>query len=439
MSVLIIIFAKVILKLHNFRYNTQTRTSTGFNAKYNKRTIRTRTALKIPRFKIKRPKISRILSFDHVCITLLVLLMGWLLAFASINLTVVNPVKKAFSDFSMTDVYYEIQNSSGVKEINSDIVLVDMTELYDRRKIADCMTAINQCQSKVFVVDLIFERPSYDEEENEYLINAVAGLRNAVFSCKLTDYDYEKDKFRKVRRSFFSSDDDGLTWAFSNVISGEGYGCIRKYSQNEHINDHVIFSLPYAAICRYTNTKPQEQAPKQRNIEYSHTDFIVVPHDKVLENRNLIKGKIVILGTINEEADTHITPLGKMPGMKIQAFAMLSSMSHHKVYALNDYMSILLTIVLCYISSMAGAYLTRRHTYYYLYWIKLYYFLVTALLVWVSFLMFTKYNYYVSLLYPLVGLALVETARLQYKWIVMMLSKHTKLKFIKKSIYYVEK
>lgn len=30
--------------------------------------------------------------------------MGWLLAFASINLTVVNPVKKAFSDFSMTDV-----------------------------------------------------------------------------------------------------------------------------------------------------------------------------------------------------------------------------------------------------------------------------------------------------------------------------------------------
>ena len=55
-------------------------------------------------------------------------------AFASINLTVVNPVKKAFSDFSMTDVFYEIQNSSGVKEINNDIVLVDMTELYDRRK-----------------------------------------------------------------------------------------------------------------------------------------------------------------------------------------------------------------------------------------------------------------------------------------------------------------
>lgn len=162
--------------------------------------------------------------------------MGWLLAFASINLTVVNPVKKAFSDFSMTDVFYEIQNSSGVKEINNDIVLVDMTELYDRRKIADCMTNINKCNPKVLVVDLIFERPSYDEGENEYLINAVSSLNNAMFSCKLTDYDYINDRFRKVRRSFFRYEGDGITWAFSNVISGEGYGCIRKYSQNEHIN-----------------------------------------------------------------------------------------------------------------------------------------------------------------------------------------------------------
>lgn len=386
---------------------------------------------------MRRLSLRNIVSVDHLMVTLIVLFMGWLLAFASINLTVVNPVKKAFSDFSMTDVYYEIQNSSGVKEVNSDIVLVDMTDLYDRRKIADCMTAINSCRPKVFVVDLIFERPSYDEAENEYLVNAVSELHNAVFSCKLTDYDYKNDRFGKVRRSFFAYEDDGLAWAFSNVVSGEGYGCIRKYSQNEHLGSGVVYSLPYMAVCKYTGEKPQQQSPKQRNIEYSHTDFVIIPHDKVKEYKNLIKDKIVILGTVNEEADTHITPLGKMAGMKIQAFAMLSSMKHHRVYMLDDVMSVLLTILLCYISSAAGAYLTRKHPYYYLYWIKLYYFLLTALLVWVSFLLFTRYNYYVSLLYPLVGLALVETARLQYKWIIMMLSKHTKLKFIKKSIYYV--
>lgn len=127
-------------------------------------------------------KLAGWVNVDHLIVTLLVLFLGWLLAFASINLTVFNPVKKAFADFSMTDIFYEIQNSSGVKEFNNDIVLVDMTELYDRRKIAQSIRDIASCQPKVFVIDLIFERPSYDEEENECLINAVSEIKMA--SCR---------------------------------------------------------------------------------------------------------------------------------------------------------------------------------------------------------------------------------------------------------------
>ncbi len=384
-------------------------------------------------------KLVGLVKVDHLCVTLLVLLMGWLLTFASINLTVFNPVKKAFADFSMTDIFYEIQNSSGVKEFNKDIVLVDMTELYDRREIAQCIRDIAHCQPKVFVIDLIFERPSYDEEENESLINAMAEIKNGVVSCKLINYDSEHDCFRGARRSFFEEIGGGnFSWGFSNVISGEGYGCIRKYSQNERLMGATVYSLPYLTVCRYTGTRPTEQTPKQRNIEYSHTDFFTISHRDVAKFSHVIKGKIVVLGTINEEADTHITPLGKMPGMKIQAYAMLSSMAHHSVCSASGVFCFLLTILLCYLSAWVGAWLTRRYRDTYIYWIKLYYFVLTAVLVGVSFWLFTRFNYYVSLLLPLVGLALVETARLQYRWIVTMMAKHTRLKFIKKSIYYVK-
>lgn len=385
--------------------------------------------------------IKRIIGFvnvDHLCVTLIVLFLGWFLAFASINLSVIDPVKKAFADFSMTDIYYEIQNSSGVKEINNDIVLVDMTELYDRRKIASCIEDIEKCQPKVFVVDLIFERPSYDEEENEMLINAIANIKNGVISCKLINYDSEKDVFKNVRTSFFDGIEGDYSWAFSNVISGEGYGCIRKYSQNEKLGNKNIYSLPYMAVCKYTDTKPYPQSPKQRNIEYSHTDFLVIKHNEVLKNRELLKNKIVILGTINEEADTHITPLGKMAGMKIQAYAMLSSMAHHRVYTASNIVSLIIAILVCYLSAWVGAILPKKRPYSSIYWMKFYYFGVTTALVGVNFILFARFNYYVSLLLPLVGLALIETARLQYKWIIMMLSKHTKLNFIKKSIYYVK-
>ena len=92
-------------------------------------------------------KLAGWVNVDHLIVTLLVLFLGWLLAFASINLTVFNPVKKAFADFSMTDIFYEIQNSSGVKEFNNDIVLVDMTELYDRRKIAQSIATTTSLSS----------------------------------------------------------------------------------------------------------------------------------------------------------------------------------------------------------------------------------------------------------------------------------------------------
>lgn len=200
----------------------------------------------------------------------------------------------------------------------------------------------------------------------------------------------------------------------------------------------TVYSLPYLTVCRYTGVRPTEQTPKQRNIEYSHTDFFTVSHRDVAKYRKIIKDKIVILGTINEEADTHITPLGKMPGMKIQAYAMLSSMAHHSVRSASGASSLLLTILLCYLSAWVGVRLTHRHPITYIYWVKSYYFVMTAILVGFSFWLFTRFNYYVSLLLPLVGLALVETARLQHKWVVMMLSKHTRLKFIKKSIYYVK-
>lgn len=380
----------------------------------------------------------RLINVDHLCVTLIVLFIGWLLAFASINLTFINPIKKAFADFSMTDIYYEIQNSSGVKEINNDIVLVDMTDLYDRRQIAACIEQIEQCQPKVFVIDLIFERPSFDEEENETLINAIGNIKNGVISCKLINYEPEKDYFKNTRTSFFDGIEGDYSWAFSNVISGEGYGCIRKYSQNEKLIDKTIYSLPYLAACKYTHTQPQPQSPKQRDIEYSHTDFLTIKHNDVQKYKKLIKNKIVILGTINEEADTHITPLGKMPGMKIQAFAILSSMAHHNVQTANNIVSLLIAIILCYLSAWVGAVLPKKYPYSYLYWLKFYYFGITTILVGINFILFAKFNYYVSLLLPLVGIALVETARLQYKWIIMMLSKHTKLKFIKKSIYYVK-
>ena len=61
---------------------------------------------------------------DYIGICLIVFLLGYILVFASLNLSIFNPLKQALDDFKMTDLYFELMRSNKEKELNKDIVLV---------------------------------------------------------------------------------------------------------------------------------------------------------------------------------------------------------------------------------------------------------------------------------------------------------------------------
>ena len=182
--------------------------------------------------------------------------------------------------------------------------------------------------------------------------------------------------------------------------------------------------------------KPVKEEPNVRPIIYSDTDFTVVQSDSVSNNAALLKNKIVMLGTLNEEADMHITPIGKMAGMKIQAYSVLSYLQHRKIVEMSTLTSIILTFLLCYFSAIIGDKIIKKFKVMFLYWLELYYFLIASLMVWIGFICFVRYNYNINLLYPLIGIALVEQARKHYIWIIKMITIHTKWKWVRHSIYY---
>ena len=63
---------------------------------------------------------SSILDYMGIC--LIVFLLGYILVFASLNLSIFNPLKQALEDFKMTDLYFELMRSDKEKELNKDIV-----------------------------------------------------------------------------------------------------------------------------------------------------------------------------------------------------------------------------------------------------------------------------------------------------------------------------
>jgi CHASE2 domain-containing sensor protein len=362
--------------------------------------------------------------------------LAYVLVFASLNLSIFNPLKQALEDFKMSDVYFELMRSNKEKELNKDIVLVDVTKLTSRDSIAQVIVDINSCAPKVLLIDLIFERPSFDQTDDISLVNAIeAGKDREILSSKLTDYKPDKKAFTDLTMSFFHEIAD-FKWAYSNVDQTRPGGCIRHYSLSQKLNDEPFYSMAYTAACAYMGIEPVEKDVAQRLIVYDDTDFLAIPYDKILENKNLLKDKLVILGTLEEEADMHISPVGKLPGMKILAYSALTFMNHRDVSSMGFTASLIMAFCVCLFCAWAGHKIRKKYLNVTSYVLKFFYFFVTAFLVWMAFLIFVHLDYDVNLIYSLLGLALVEEGRLQYSALVKTLCKRTKWKFIRKSIYY---
>ena len=373
--------------------------------------------------------------YDYMGICVIVFLLCYILVFASLNLSSFNPLKQALDDFKMTDVYFEMMRSDKEKELNKNIVLIDVTQLTSRDSLAQAIVDINSCSPKVLMIDLIFERPSFDQIDDISLINAIeTGKDKEILSCKLTGYNPTTKLFTNQTKSFFSEFAD-FKWAYSNVDQTRPGGCIRHYSLSQNLNDTLSFSMAYMAACAYLDIQPEKNDVDQRLIVYDDTDFLSIPYDKILENKNLLKDKLVIMGTLEEEADMHITPVGKLPGMKILAYSALTFMNHRNVSSMGLFTSLIMAFFVCFFCAWAGQKIRKKFSNITSYILKLFYFLVTAFLVWMAFIIFIHFDYDINLLYSLLGLALVEEGRLQYSSLIKTLCKRTKWKFVQKSIY----
>jgi hypothetical protein len=91
----------------------------------------------------------------------------------------------------MTDIYYKILNSDESTDVCSSITLVDMTELTQRKDIAQVIREINDMKQSVLGIDIIFEGEKSDAEGDTLLIEACmqGNSSNTVLAYKLTNSD----------------------------------------------------------------------------------------------------------------------------------------------------------------------------------------------------------------------------------------------------------
>lgn len=288
---------------------------------------------------------------DHVIITLFGFALLAIFSLMVVNIDFLNPVSRALKNFSITDMFFEVEHTDKPEECNI-ITIVDMTELYDRGDIAELIREVDECNPMCIGVDLIFEGVKDDGIGNEMLEQTLLTLKSpAVFANKLTDYSGASNSFNDIVRSY-CAEECGLTEAYTNVTDDMMGSNIRELSTHRLYKNQKQTSFP-VKITEMAGINNTNNDSEDLLINYRNVDFRVIPNDKIGENRDILEGSIVIIGTMYEERDMHNTPLGKMSGAKIQAYSLLTLLEHRQVHHVPDIISWIIAFLLCYLLEVA--------------------------------------------------------------------------------------
>lgn len=377
---------------------------------------------------------------DHWLITIFAFVILWLLYAAISGLSLFSPVKRALSDMSTTDVFFQITNKSS--QVNQDITIVDIKDEYNRGRIAQCISAVDSLKPWVIGVDIIFESIKGEPEDNYNLFQTASNMTSkTVWATKLLDYDPTSQSFINQSGSFFA-DTLAVVSGFTNLDDNLENTTIRKMLTEETLDGNNVYSFPVAVAMSLDDSIALKPTSKL-TIDYS-TKFTTVAYDSIDNNKNLIKDHIVLIGSTTDESDMWHTPIGKMPGVMVQAYSLNTIRNHSDIKYFSKWTNLLIAFILCYLFEvlidLGFQRLRRRDS-------ALGHFLIDsklllrvativfmAIVTWIILLVFVYHSKYIDAVLILAALGILIESRRIYNAAIKALSKNHNWWILKNSL-----
>ena len=380
---------------------------------------------------------------DHLLIVVGAFVLLGVVSFVTLNISFLNPVSRAWKAFSVTDLFFDIQHYGPSVE-SPAIAVVDISDVEDRGDLAVLLERVALCDPACMGVDAIFEGLRSDEEGNVRLVDAVRTYGDKmIFTCKLTDYDRQAGCFTSSVHSFFA-DSLPIREGYANLKNNLDNLPVRKLSVQNKLGANTVKSFPAAIVEQFAG-RSLENHGEDWLINYRNVGFRVIAPDDIEQEAGFLEGKIVLLGGVREERDAHVSPLGKMPGVMIQAYTV-DTLLGKKVRYLPSWINWILAFVLCFLFQVTVEALVKAtgqgrrvvpatflresrivpgNTL----------FLFSALLTYLTFVIFTKWGFCIDIAIVLTLFALTLESRKLYRSSVIALSKRYSGRFLQNSIY----
>ena len=224
----------------------------------------------------------------------------WLVVALAVNISFLNPLERAVENFSMTDVFYDISYTSGERDTSDLITLVDMTDVYDRSRLADIVDSIQKYEPALMGVDIVFEGWRGDTAGTERIIEAICSASSpTVWAYKLADWNDEEEQFDGTVHSVFADLVD-INEGYTNVIRDINGGTVRSFGITRKAEHRPQHSLPATVATTFLGDTTIYDRLTDQDINYTATVFPVLQPDSIWLHPELIRGRIVMLGATHD-------------------------------------------------------------------------------------------------------------------------------------------
>lgn len=293
-----------------------------------------------------------------VVISVFTLLFSHVALYDLTSVSFFSPMEKA-ADFRFSDFYTLVADRGAVASYEKDIAIVPLDGC-NRREMAKALSDIDFCGPAAVGLDIFFG--SLPGETDDPLAEALADCDNLVMPVMV-----EADS-AGIRTKHLSCYDDMVHpsggYAAVNIQGNEEErDCVREFRKEFPTADGTVRSLAAALVsigfpeefekldCRKFDSEA---------IAYPAREFEIINPDEILDNRDLIEGRIVLVGKMQDRADMHITPLHNYtPGLMIHAYIASTILDGDYTRQLTEWENVLLAALLCYLVVWINLHLMR--------------------------------------------------------------------------------
>lgn len=276
---------------------------------------------------------------------LLAFIISHFLIYDISSISYFKPVEKS-KDVAITDFYQIVANKKNVKPLEQNIAIIAIDSC-GRTEIAQLLNAIDFCNPAAVGLDVLFNYPSADDS---LLIKAIEECNNLILPCSAS-YDSHSRICTGYTGSFFYSKLDAQkNYGAVNLAGDNMQSLIREFRPFHLCNGDTLMNFA-AAVVKEANPTAynllKERGNDMETINYPYHEFSIYTPDEVLEFSEELEGKIVLVGSLNEPWDFHITPVSdQMPGIIIHAHSIATILGNIYIQELDGWIIWVIAIIL---------------------------------------------------------------------------------------------